>query len=739
MVPARSPWTLAAIGLALMLLLSHTPLLRGRAAPIWDGIDFFAPYYMLVGDFARSGQFLLWNPFTLGGSPDYLEPQLGSFSPPLLLFGLVFGGTRLSFELYWLAIWLFGGVGVLALARHLGAPPWGGLVSAVGFAFSGVFTGNAENTAMLYTFSFLPWLVWRVDVALTARGLRPAIEAGALYGLSALGGYPALVLLNGGFVVLWSIGRVLWSAHLRLTGLQQRLTRTATVHILLVLVGAAVMSPTYVPFFVEGPDVSDRAGAMAWDDAVENDALHPAAVATLVSPVLSFANLFDYTDISMRSLYVGCLVPVLAGLSLFKRRDAAFRWWLLLVAVMFLAAAMGRALPVRGWLYEWFPPTRYFRHPALFRCYTMFALVLLGISGASDLAATFRTRDPLGWRRFRVVAVCLAAVALAVYGSVIAFLHETTPPPYVSSHWHTFGSWLFVATVAAAGSLSGRRRWRELAPVALVILALADAASTARLVRPTMYDGQADRWHRLDDIHRSDIDLTAMGLMRDVGNGGNSAFVSKIPTLRGYSGLAGRLVRRYADDELLAASASGENRLWYSTSAGMVDRSERCFDAFRARAAALDAPPLVIHAEPVAASNGAPLQVRTGNTCEAVVASLPAAMRANSFKVWEHRPARLTLRVDVPEPGWLLVTDTWSRGWRVAVNGRARPVVRGNFVFRVVQVSTGTNFVDFHYEVFGFPWLLMVSWGLLAGVGVWSAAATASASRQPHADERRGP
>jgi hypothetical protein len=85
------------------------------------------------------------------------------------------------------------------------------------------------------------------------------------------------------------------------------------------------------------------------------------------------------------------------------------------------------------------------------------------------------------------------------------------------------------------------------------------------------------------------------------------------------------------------------------------------------------------------------------------------------------------------------VTDTWSRGWRVAVNGRARPVVRGNFVFRVVQVSTGTNFVDFHYEVFGFPWLLMVSWGLLAGVGVWSAAATASASRQPQADERRAP
>src|SRR2546427_3608815 len=178
---------LAAAGLLAALLVPHAALLLGRVSPIWDGIDFFAPYYMLVGDFARNGQFLLWNPFTFGGLPDYLEPVLGSFSPLIVLFGFVFGATRLSFELYWLAIWLLGGIGVLALARHLGAPPWGGFVSAIAFVFSGFYTGNAEHTSKLCALSFLPWLVWRVDVALATRTLRPAVEAGALYGLSGLG------------------------------------------------------------------------------------------------------------------------------------------------------------------------------------------------------------------------------------------------------------------------------------------------------------------------------------------------------------------------------------------------------------------------------------------------------------------------------------------------------------------------------------------------------------------------
>ena len=97
---------------------------------------------------------------------------------------------------------------MVVLAWHMGAPAWAGFVIALGFAFSGFFTGHAEHTATIYSASFLPWFLWRLDVALLSARINPAIEAGALWGLSALGGYPELTILSGGFLFLWALGRM---------------------------------------------------------------------------------------------------------------------------------------------------------------------------------------------------------------------------------------------------------------------------------------------------------------------------------------------------------------------------------------------------------------------------------------------------------------------------------------------------------------------------------------------------
>jgi len=452
---------------------------------------------------------------------------------------------------------------------------------------------------------------------------------------------------------------------------------------------------------------------MKRDDAVANNALHPAAVVTLSSPALALANLYEYTDISMRSVYVGVLIPAFAAFALLTRRRPAFRWWLLALALLFLASAMGRALPLRDWLYDWVPPTRYFRQAALFRCYTIFALIVLAILGMRDLASR-SAQDWRAWRRFAVTVVCVAAGVMAAYTSVVLSLRGEAPLPLVASHWHTYGFWTCLCVVALVGLPVNRVRWREVAPVAFVVLAAGDALSTSRLVRSTMYGAQPETWLSLDALHRTEIDLTASGLMRRLENRGDLTFVSKTPTIRGYSSLAGRLVRRYSYDDVLAASVTGANRLWFSSSVGIVDRSEDCFDVFLRRAAKLATPPLVLHPQTIGSGGGSAAE--SAATCEAVITSLPPAERVKSFNVLTYRPTRLTLQVDVPAAGWLLVTDTWSRSWDVTVNGRGSRLVRGNFVFRAVQVQPGTAIVDFRYHAIGFPWLLMLSWGLLLSV-----------------------
>jgi hypothetical protein len=77
---------------------------------------------------------------------------------------------------------------MMVLGRHLGAPPWGAASVAIGFLFSGLYTGHAQATSFLSSAAFLPWVVWRVDAALENRSVLAAVQAGALLGLSALAG-----------------------------------------------------------------------------------------------------------------------------------------------------------------------------------------------------------------------------------------------------------------------------------------------------------------------------------------------------------------------------------------------------------------------------------------------------------------------------------------------------------------------------------------------------------------------
>jgi hypothetical protein len=700
-VTDRQRGNLAAVGVTLLVVAAHLPLLLGQVSPIWDALEFFGPYQMLIGDSLRSGRFLLWNPFTFFGSPDAIEPQLGVFSPLVTLFGLLFGGSRHGFELYWLFVWLLGPLGLLRLARHLRTPAWGAYAAAAAWAMSGFYTGHAEHTPWIASLSAMPWVLWRLDVSVRAARLRPAVEAGAIWGLSALAGYPGIILLNAVFAAIRTLGRS--------RGPWPAVKALATMGVL----GLLVLCPTYTAFLIEGRGYSHRAGALPFDVAVGSNALHPLALITLTSPGLALADtVYEYTDISMRSLYVGPVVLVLAGIALVARRQY-FRWLLLATGLLFLTAALGQSLPVRGWLYDWVPPTRLFRNAAMFRAYLMLALALLAVFGASDIQAMLDT----GARRSRSMLLAGAAVASAALAS---FVVATALVPAASTAgalswlqpWVGWGGAAAVCAVAAF--VPGRVR--TILPIALVTLATVDAAASAVVMRPVMYGADAPQWQALDARRIASVDLTGRGLAREVDNGNNFTFAPKVPAASGYAPLTGPLVREYTSEPVLLDAAVGAERLWFSSSPAEAERSSACLAAFRQRAATLGAPPLVIHRRA-----GMEADATAGpRACRTNFADLPAAVRlpGSAVHVERYTLDRLRMQVHVEEPGWLLVTDSWSRGWTAIVNGQPADVAGGNFLFRAVRVGAGTNTIDFTFRPFGFPWLLLVSWGTLAAVSV---------------------
>ncbi len=369
----RRKWFRLSLLVVATLLIVNITLLLGIHSGIWDAANLFCPFQMLLADYARHGEFLLWTPLLNAGYPAGIDPQLGAFSPISVGLGLLTGGYEFGFRAYWLIIWGIGGTGIVVLARHLSAPRWAAYIAAVGFMFSGIYIGHAEHTCFLTVISFLPWIIWRLDAAILKRSLSAAAQAGALFGLSALAGYPGMVIISGCFACLWLVGGI-W---LRVDpGTEQKpppqrgfyalafdnLRRTIASAVVFLAVAMVVMSPAYLGFIVEARDYSYRADALPRDVAVNINALHPAATATFAGPFLSIVTisnqeeLYPGTDISTCSIYIFPLLVVLAAAALWQKPRDGFRWYLAVLGLLCLLCAMGSALPLRGWLYDWFAP-----------------------------------------------------------------------------------------------------------------------------------------------------------------------------------------------------------------------------------------------------------------------------------------------------------------------------------------------------------------------------------------------
>jgi hypothetical protein len=751
----RWPYWLATATLIVVFLIANRPLVSGRATGLWDAETYFTGMQIAVADYARNGQLMLWNPWSNAGSPDHADPQSGAMSPILVLYGYFAGGSEAAFRWYWLLIWLWGGIGMLALARRLGAPAWGGLVVALGFVFSGFFTGHGEHTSWLHGYAFFPWIIRFWDEALRSGRYRPAVVAGALWGLTALAGHPGMVMISAGLVALWLAGRVLSPAEDRPPGPPSRgadgarwpMLRHGTRALMAFgLVGGIILSPTYVAYFVDGQGYSSRSGALDRETAISYNKLHPSAVMTLASPYAPMPKsitydqtLFPGTDGSSIGLYTGAAVTWLALAAMLIRPGSVWRWWLAVLGLLYMATAVGSALPLRGWLYDYLPPTRYLRHATIFRGTAMFLLAVLALHACRDLNGLIRprTRPRTGASEGRgrvrpalaLAALLVLACALVSYYRTVTRRADPKWPERGLADLHFVICWGGVALVAEALALRPRGRVGSAALVVLTTLGVADALMTAQLARFTVYTeekGPIDTWHKLDARHVEDLQMTRRGLGRKLDmalppNLDNRGLVDKTPTLNSYTAYVNRFHLALCKEPGLVEATTAPDRIWFApeSSVPYVHLSGATFEAFLRRSREVGTMPIVIHRrssmiQPV------PEGARGANDDREVqrIGQLPAARKV-PIRLGRYEPNHLGFRVEAPEAGYLLVTDRWARCWEATVDGVAAPVLGGNFIFRAIRLAPGAHRVIFRYRPRWYPWLTYLSWGTLAVVVSW--------------------
>ena len=718
----RKPWLIFPLVALGVFLLANRLLVSGRAVGIWDVDGQYFPQFVLVADHARSHRFLQWDPWTDAGLPTFSEPQVGAFSPIVNAFGLILGGSSWSFIVYWLVHWALGGAGIMRLGRQFGAPAWGACVVALGYMFSGLYTGHAQHTTFVAGFSWLPWIIWRLDLALERRSFRHAAEAGALWGLAALAGHPSITILTGCFAALWAFGRVI--AHSRST-LKTALASLATMAV----VGSVILSPTYVGELREGRGVHSRSAPLTRGEAAHNE-FPPGALVTLTSAYPARVKAFfpdkvwPWTHVSMVSVYAGVLTPLLALCTLITARPRRWAWWLFGVGLLSLAAAMGESLPVRGWLYEVFYPMRFFRHAAVFRAFFVFALATLALYGTIEVDRIVRSGTAVDWRRFVMISGVAAAAAIVAFEVYLAVASVPGGPfgPVLALTW--LGPIVLVVIALRRPAL------RLAVPASFVAMASIDALLTETLSRSTIERGdeQVERWHTLDKLHQASVDLTPNALAREESTcepwspeqcWRNDQLITKVASLRGYATFTNDFHYVMSRQPTLRRFASGPDRAWFTTSATMAPPSDSAFAAFVRRVEAASATPVVIHTRAQMLAAGTE---RHNPTLYPALDSARVAERARVVVV-RYEPNELLIRATSPDRGWLVVTDRWAPGWRATINDRPVDVFGANFIYRGVPVPAGESVIRFAYKPAGYPWLLALSWLTLAAVGAWAVAA----------------
>jgi hypothetical protein len=716
-----------------------------------------ARYFVFAREFAATqllqGNLPLWNPHTFSGAPFVGAFQASVLYPSSAVHLLLPLERALGVEFalatfllgFFVAVWLSG----------WGLHPAATLLAALSAAFGGVFFLRvlAGALTVLHTFAWLPLVLACIDRLAGRPSWGWTLVGIAAVSLMILAGHPPSAFMAGLTAMLYA-GPALWRSRERWRGLGQ-----------LALVATAPLCVTAVQLWT-GLDV---AGEASRQDAVSLEfatsfSLPPESLLTAFAPglfgdeTLYLGRWFYWDD----SAYIG-LVPLLIAVhgAFAGRGELRRRSGVLLVVLVVLA--LGRYTPLYALLHSTLPGFGYMRAPSKFMFFaSVFAAALAGI-GMDRLL-----RDGARAGRTAVFALAcglvLAGLAFAVWraGSGVepaapmrwlaAWAGRDSVSPLQRAIWYEtlLRSLIASSAFAAVASLllSSLRRWRA-AGFGLVALAAIELLGFARA--------------NVGSIAAEDPTMQPPpGLLRLYQRAGHERVFSRdrrpnrALTAGGYGlwGYDSVVLARYLEFMAFTQGAGvegldnveGSEPTRFHPLFAML-RTRYSIDrrgAVREHPEALPRFALIRshrvlgdRASVLAAMASPEFDPRTTVLLEREPEPGPAASGgAGRVELLSESTDHLDLEVEIPTPAILLVTDSYSSGWR------ARPlagsiqqeyqVLPANLVLRAIPLDAGRHRLRLEYSPWAFRagrWASAVS-GLVLGASAlawgWRARTAAS-------------
>jgi membrane protein YfhO len=740
--PLTSAWTLPAFAVLVSLLAIPGVFTLSKVFFVRDLATFFRPHHLWFRQTLLGGSLPFWNPYAGCGYSTSDDPALQTFFPLTLPLRLL--PATLGFNLLVALPIAVAALGMHRFLRRIVSPQAAGL-GAIVFAASGPLLSTANMPNLAWSCALMPWVLGAVQALVESWTWRRAAVLSATFALMLLAGEPVTFVATACLALAYALTFG--------SGVRARLLATvAGASAFSALLAAIQVLPTAM--ITSGSIRSTGALRDMWS-------LHPARLVEAVAPFLygrytGFPHeitqwLFVFNDAReplLFSIYLGvpALLVAAIGASLFGRSRAA-TFWVLAGLVALVAASTRMPIPL-------------FRFPSKYVVLTALAVAALTAIGWDALRERRRLAAPMGAAALLVVVsavgLVLVHVAPETGRSVATRVATSVGVPQVDS-----GAASLLAAVGGAAprillvtALGGVLLWlahrgTRAAAIALYLVIAGDLVVANAPINPTVDASVLEPfdWVRVTNEHREDRVFVARDYLHEPGRPPDVAPPPVFPPDRPvvvyqavYETALGTDLSAEAVPQTLSRELTGLRPREYLSLLRAFRESDRVLrDRFLSWAGTRYFLTMSHPAVPseerarlpigsLALYESATPGSRAFVVTRAVVEPDPQAQIARIFDpafdpfstvVLDREPpapasagpgaaAGATIRsststsvvVDASVPdegGYLVLIDSFDRGWKVEVDGRKAELLRADGAFRAVRLAAGTHVVGFRY------------------------------------------
>jgi hypothetical protein len=676
----------------------------------------------------------LWNPYLFGGMPFWAHFESTIFYPLDVLFLLMRPERAYGYTML-LHVSLTS-ISMYVLGRSLGFCGFGSLIAAIVYGLNGLMMATLYDGQMFRTQSYLwiPLIVWVLNRSIGSRSFAwYGAVAGILWGFQVLSGAPQ----DAFYTLLAAILFLLFHSRFTLPNAHWNLRLMVTAG-LLFLVGAGIAAVQVLPSF-EFIEQSVRS-SVSYEHATRGS--YP--IHGLITSILPhfFGNYilgnFWVSDVPwsvpLYNLHVG-LLPLMLLIflppSTFPNRKPFT--YAITLAILALVMGLGSHTPFYKLIY-YIPGFDRIRAPAKIIILWVFAWALVAGSLTTHLLS-FRRESLFSRTKWLIFVLPLfvlldlalfskASLALKIFSPFIPDSAISTKMAdaqlVIAGQFHRFTLFFIASTILLY--LYGRNfLTSKVAGTVLFGILLLDLVSAnygAVRYNDQVYAWTAETKANLDASIGQDKSLYRTGSFQ-YGMGANIEMYLGYQTVNGYNPLFLSRYYQYINYYRFYKKPVPEGWIvfFYDVfeNGVLMDLLNVKYEiSHRTRSYALREsclPRAFIVSESKIMDREEILDTMVGKDFDPTITVLleddsprgylpPISLgkERSHAKILDYRPDKITIETDSAYPGYLFLSEVFYPGWKAFVDDRPKSVLRGNYLFRVIEVSEGTHSVVLVFE-----------------------------------------